>query len=174
MRWVEALRIWNAKSGGTWCIPRKGSPEYDAVKKIMGPTKKEMTKAAVKVAKAVKEAAPKADTRPYAKAPGVASAIEKLRQVERETKERNRARKPDNPGAAGAAADNYSPMPDIEAIDGDLYAREGPNLYIYDFMSNGPGEYRGRYIPESKTADGYPGIDMSAPEIPRTSSKWAY
>lgn len=35
MRWLDALKEWN-KGSPKWCIPRKGSPEYDAVKAIMG------------------------------------------------------------------------------------------------------------------------------------------
>ena len=35
MKWVEALKKWNAEKGGAWCVPRKGSPEMEAVKKIM-------------------------------------------------------------------------------------------------------------------------------------------
>ena len=38
MKWVEALKAWNASSNsGTWCIPRKGSPEYQEVRELMGP-----------------------------------------------------------------------------------------------------------------------------------------
>jgi len=38
MKWVEALKQWNARSNsGTWCIPRKGSPEYLEVRELMGP-----------------------------------------------------------------------------------------------------------------------------------------
>jgi hypothetical protein len=32
--WLKALQIWN-NNKPTWCIPRKGSVEYDHVKKIM-------------------------------------------------------------------------------------------------------------------------------------------
>jgi hypothetical protein len=35
MRWIEGLKIWNAKKGGAWCVPRKGSPEHAEVKAIM-------------------------------------------------------------------------------------------------------------------------------------------
>jgi hypothetical protein len=33
--WLSALKIWN-KGTGKWCIPKKGTPEYDEVLKIMG------------------------------------------------------------------------------------------------------------------------------------------
>jgi len=37
MKWIEALKVYNA--GKMWCVPRKGTPEYDEVKKIMNRTK---------------------------------------------------------------------------------------------------------------------------------------
>ena len=37
MRWVEALKIWNAKRGGKYSIPKKDSAEYLEVKALMGP-----------------------------------------------------------------------------------------------------------------------------------------
>ena len=37
MKWIEALKVYNA--GKSWCVPRKGTPEYDEVKKIMNRTK---------------------------------------------------------------------------------------------------------------------------------------
>jgi len=36
MRWVDALKAWNDKKGGSWTIPKKGTPEYDAVRAVMG------------------------------------------------------------------------------------------------------------------------------------------
>lgn len=47
MRWIEALRKWNGERGGKWCVPRKDSADYAAVKKIMGgesPVEKEEVK----------------------------------------------------------------------------------------------------------------------------------
>jgi hypothetical protein len=41
MRWVEGLKIWNARSGGVWCIPRKGTKEYAEVRKILDDAKAE-------------------------------------------------------------------------------------------------------------------------------------
>jgi len=38
MRWVDALKLYNQGKGG-WCIPRKGTKEYDEVRKIMGGSK---------------------------------------------------------------------------------------------------------------------------------------
>ena len=35
MRWLEALKKWNMGSA-KWCIPKKGSSEYDEVKSMMG------------------------------------------------------------------------------------------------------------------------------------------
>lgn len=32
--WVAALKEWNARKGGCWCIPRKGTAEYEEVKAI--------------------------------------------------------------------------------------------------------------------------------------------
>jgi hypothetical protein len=34
MRWIDALKEWNGKSG-TWCIPRKGSPQHKEIRAIM-------------------------------------------------------------------------------------------------------------------------------------------
>ena len=40
MKWIEAVKIWNSSHNkGTWCMPRRGSPEHAAVKKIQGVTK---------------------------------------------------------------------------------------------------------------------------------------
>lgn len=33
--WIEALKEWNTKRGGVWCVPKKGSPEYEQVREIM-------------------------------------------------------------------------------------------------------------------------------------------
>ena len=36
MRWVEALKIWNAEHNpGKWCVAKKGTPEYAQVRAIM-------------------------------------------------------------------------------------------------------------------------------------------
>jgi hypothetical protein len=35
MNWLEALKAWNSKKGGKYTIPKKGSAEYDEVKKLM-------------------------------------------------------------------------------------------------------------------------------------------
>jgi hypothetical protein len=32
--WITALKEWNGKSPGTWCVPRKGSSAYDEVREI--------------------------------------------------------------------------------------------------------------------------------------------
>jgi len=36
MKWLDALKAWNEQHGGRWTIPKKGSPEYDAVKALQG------------------------------------------------------------------------------------------------------------------------------------------
>ena len=40
MKWIEALKVYN-QGKGSWCIARKGTPEYDEVKRIMGHSKPE-------------------------------------------------------------------------------------------------------------------------------------
>jgi hypothetical protein len=41
MKWLEALKEWNAKKNkGVWKIPKKGTKEYDQVKKLMDKGKK--------------------------------------------------------------------------------------------------------------------------------------
>ena len=37
MKWIEALKEYNAKHGGKYVIPHKGTAEYDAVRALMGP-----------------------------------------------------------------------------------------------------------------------------------------
>jgi hypothetical protein len=73
MKWIEALKVWNGKKGGPWCIPRKGSAEYDAVREIM--------------ARAKPAAVAARNTATQAK------ALEQLRGVEAATKARNEERK---------------------------------------------------------------------------------
>lgn len=34
MKWIDALKAYNAKKGG-WCVPKKGTPEHAEVLKIM-------------------------------------------------------------------------------------------------------------------------------------------
>ena len=47
MKWIEALKLWNAKQD-KWTIPKRGTPEHAAVKALMGSTvfqtKKKRTK----------------------------------------------------------------------------------------------------------------------------------
>lgn len=33
--WIEALKKWNASRSGAWCVPKKGTKDYDAVKRLM-------------------------------------------------------------------------------------------------------------------------------------------
>jgi len=35
MSYIEALKVWNAKSTQQWCNPRKGTPQHAAVMRIM-------------------------------------------------------------------------------------------------------------------------------------------
>lgn len=35
MTYIEALKVWNAKSTQQWCNPRKGTPQHAAVMRIM-------------------------------------------------------------------------------------------------------------------------------------------
>jgi hypothetical protein len=64
MKWVEALKEY-AKQKGKYVVPRKGTPEYDEVKKLMGMAHKDNVKADVEKGqekrdekKAVAESAP--------------------------------------------------------------------------------------------------------------------
>jgi len=45
--WITALKKYNEnKGGGSWCVPRKGSPQHAEVKKLMSggsPTVKKMS-----------------------------------------------------------------------------------------------------------------------------------
>lgn len=34
-KWIQAVKIWNTKKKGVYCIPKKNTKEYDEVKKIM-------------------------------------------------------------------------------------------------------------------------------------------
>lgn len=69
MRWIDALKEWNTGSG-KWCIPKKGTEAYDAVRALMG--EKEPKAKAPKAEKAPKEAkAPKASLQDMAAAVGV-------------------------------------------------------------------------------------------------------
>jgi len=76
-KWIDALKKWNTEKGGSWCIPRKGSPEMTAVKRIM--EGKETTKE-----KSAREDRNKAT---------MSKALQQLRGIEEETKIRNQARK---------------------------------------------------------------------------------
>ena len=33
--WMTALKKWNGQHKGSWCIPKKGSSDYEAVRKMM-------------------------------------------------------------------------------------------------------------------------------------------
>ena len=35
MTYIQALKVWNAKSNQQWCNPRKGTPQHAAVLRIM-------------------------------------------------------------------------------------------------------------------------------------------
>jgi hypothetical protein len=34
-KWFDALKAWNAKKGGKWTIPKKGTKEYNEIKALM-------------------------------------------------------------------------------------------------------------------------------------------
>jgi len=36
MKWLEALKQWNTEKGGRYTIPKKGTPEYEAVRSLQG------------------------------------------------------------------------------------------------------------------------------------------
>jgi hypothetical protein len=38
--WFTALKTYNDQKGGSWCVPKKGSAEYEKVKSLMTPAKK--------------------------------------------------------------------------------------------------------------------------------------
>jgi len=76
MKWTEALKEYAKMKGGKYVVPRKGTPEYDEVKKLMGESKADQVKADVEhgqakrdVKKMVKEekAEAKAEAAPAAK-----------------------------------------------------------------------------------------------------------
>lgn len=86
--WIEALKKWNAEKGGPWCVPKKGSPEMEAVKKFYPPSVPKKGKVAkvpiIVKSKKVMEAQTKANRD---------KALSQLRQVERDTQERNLQRR---------------------------------------------------------------------------------
>ena len=56
--WIEALKIWNGKKGGTWCVPRKGSVEHAEIMKIMRGASPAPKKGNIKFKKAPPKKAP--------------------------------------------------------------------------------------------------------------------
>lgn len=58
--WIKALRQFNEKKGGTWCVPKRGSSDYDAVMKIKAKIEKKAAKAAKAAKKGSRKAAKKA------------------------------------------------------------------------------------------------------------------
>jgi len=38
MNWIQALKQWNTSKGGAWCVPKKGTTDYDEVRAIMSGT----------------------------------------------------------------------------------------------------------------------------------------
>ena len=56
MRWIDAVKIWNQEHNkGTWCMPRRGSPEHARVKAIMEGKKEKPKKAKVRLAEESEE-----------------------------------------------------------------------------------------------------------------------
>ena len=33
--WIEALKLYNESNGGNWCVPKKGSEEYNVILSLM-------------------------------------------------------------------------------------------------------------------------------------------
>jgi hypothetical protein len=94
MKWIDALRIFN-KDKGAWCIPRKGSDDYQTVRKIMSsdPAKEEKTKEArAKALEGLRKVEAETQARNKTKA-ARATALEGLRKVEAETQARNKRKK---------------------------------------------------------------------------------
>jgi hypothetical protein len=54
MKWVDALKEY-AKVKGKYVVPRKGTPEYDEVKKLMGKEHKDAVKADVEMGQAKRD-----------------------------------------------------------------------------------------------------------------------
>ena len=55
--WIQALKKWNAKKGGTWCVPKKGTADHETVMKIKAKIEIKAAKAARRAAKAASKAA---------------------------------------------------------------------------------------------------------------------
>ena len=72
MKWLDALKQWNASHGGRYTIPKKGSEEYNAVRALQGvssptpPTHDEVASRIVDEAIAMEEK-PKKARKPRAK-----------------------------------------------------------------------------------------------------------
>ena len=50
--WITALRKWNQKNpDGHWCVPKKGTKDYEEVKKLMGPASSKISDAKEPVSK---------------------------------------------------------------------------------------------------------------------------
>jgi hypothetical protein len=102
MRWVDALKIYNQGKGG-WCIPRKGTKEYDEVRKIMRPTapadkalrKEKPTSLKEDILAQLRNVASEASNRNAAKAKRLIEALEekKNKDAKREMEESIAARK---------------------------------------------------------------------------------
>lgn len=73
--WITALKEWNAGKGGSWCVPKKGTTDYDAVRKLMPPKKLKGAAAAV-AAPAKMEVAPIKKRRITVKKPEAEAAPE--------------------------------------------------------------------------------------------------
>jgi hypothetical protein len=118
MRWVEALKKYN--EGKKWSIPKKGSAEYDAVKKIMGAGGEATGTAAAEktvVAKTPKgKKVVKVEEAAMAKAPAVPPKARKPRakKVPSEEKPHPKVRKPRAKKTDPVAVD-----PGSNAVDAD-------------------------------------------------------
>ena len=52
--WIQALKQYNKKKGGTWRVPKKGTDDHAAVMKIKAKIEKKEARVAKKAAKAAK------------------------------------------------------------------------------------------------------------------------
>jgi hypothetical protein len=78
--WIDALKKWNTEKGGPWCVPRKGSPEYEQVSSFM-PTKPKKPSKIVKVVKKEPVAEPIAEPTPKRKRPVFKPTDEQRREM---------------------------------------------------------------------------------------------
>lgn len=92
-KWIIALKQYNAEKGGSWCVPRKGTKEYDIVRALMD------GRPAVK-----KESVEEREAREGRNVGRRQTALEQLRAVEAASKARNVKREEEAKKAAAEEA----------------------------------------------------------------------